>query len=77
MPSDSTMVKATGLIFFDAQNHFSLRGAFCHATVFMYSSWTYQGSPLCPVHLCSPQLKSFDFVSGRHVMASIPNGNHP
>jgi len=54
MPSDSrnsTMAKATGLIFFAAQRRFSPRGAFGHTTVHaMHSSWTYHGPPLCPIH---------------------------
>jgi len=59
MPSDSrnsTMAKATGLIFFAVQHRFSPRGAFCHTAVrAMHSSWTYHGPSLCPIHLCSPR----------------------
>jgi len=51
MPSNLcnlTMAKATGLIFFAVQCHFSLRGAFCHTAVHtMHSLWTYQCPPLC------------------------------
>jgi len=56
MPLDlrnSTMAKATGLIF---SRCFSPRGAFSHTAVHaMHSSSTYHGPPLCPIHLCSPQ----------------------
>jgi len=30
----------------------------------MHSSWTYQGPPLCPIHLFSPQ-KGENFVVGK------------
>jgi len=56
MPRNSTMAKATGLIFSLFKCRFSLRGAFCHTAVHaMHSSWTYHGPPLCPTHLCSPR----------------------
>jgi len=57
MPSDSrnsTMAKATGLIFFAVQRCFSQRSAFYHTAVHaMHSPWTYHSPPLCPIHLCS------------------------
>jgi len=71
MPSgshNSTMAKATGLIFY-CLTLLSPRGAFCQTAVHtMHSSWTYQCPPLCPIHLCTPQKCKF---CGRHVMASI------
>jgi len=50
----STMVKATGLIFFyHCQCCFSPRSAFWHAPVrMMHSSWTNQCPFLCSMHLC-------------------------
>jgi len=60
MPSDSrnsTMAKATGLIFslFNVTSAQEVPFAiplYMHA---MHSSWTYHGPPLCPIHLCSSQ----------------------
>jgi len=50
--------------FFTVQCRFSPRGAFCHVAVHtMHSSWTYQGPPLCPFHLCSPW-KGVNFLVG-------------
>jgi len=64
MPSDSrnsTMAKATGLIFFAVQHRFSPRGAFSHAAMHtIYSSWTCLG----PHHLSLLPTKGVEFVIG-------------
>jgi len=57
--------------FFAIRRRFSLRGAFCYTAVHaMHSSWTYHGSPLCPIHLCSLQkvLISWQACHGFHLL---------
>jgi len=70
MPSDSrnsTMAKATGLIFFTVRHR--PRGAFCHSAVHtVHSSWTYHSPPFLPFIFVHHEKCQF---SGRYGKAYI------
>jgi len=55
---NSTMAKAMDLIFRCSAREVPFWHAAMHT---MHYSWTYQGPPFCPIHLCSPQ-KGVNFV---------------